>query len=290
MNLPAEERFKTENIKLAALAKAKVYKTHGMSRVINAVDADGKQHDEPCIGKDLIELDKGRWITIPDTAGGVRRVRLRVWVIISSADHLGRQSMLPFTESPSAHCFCGRCNINTTVPNAHRPFSFLRKKPTGVTLLDGATLPLAADCQPCHELRDWPNLERKLNQLRAGVSPRDLNLAFHDFGLNKLQFALDPRYIPHINPVSICPEDVLHLFPDGLLRSELAWLLFIFFKKGLKLEALNKATRAYKAFPADVRIPKFHAKLKKGVAGGVPDSSRTVRMTGSQMMHFAMHR
>jgi len=90
--------------------------------------------------------------------------------------------------------------------------------------------------------------------------------------------------------VGLCPEDVLHLFPDGLLRSELAWLLYIFFGMGLKLSALNEATRAYRNFPPDVRIPKFHEKLKKGVAGKLPDSSRTVRMTGAQMMHFAMHR
>ena len=61
-----------------------------------------------------------------------------------------------------------------------------------------------------------------------------------------------------------CPVDLLHLFPDGLLRSELAWLLFIFIKMGLKLDTLNASSRAYSGFPADVRIPPFTEKLKKG--------------------------
>ena len=43
-----------------------------------------------------------------------------------------------------------------------------------------------------------------------------------------------------------------------------AWLLFIFIKMGLKLDTLNASSRAYSGFPADVRIPPFTEKLKKG--------------------------
>ena len=74
-------------------------------------------------------------------------------------------------------------------------------------------------------------------------------------GVNKLYFALDPEYVPHISPADIAPQDVLHLFPDGLLRSECAWLLCVLGKLGLRLELVNKAIAAYSHFPPDVRVP-----------------------------------
>jgi hypothetical protein len=277
LNLEASQRFNHDEILMLALTKAKVYKQHGMSRVINAVDSNGVQHDEPCIGKDLKELDVGRWITIPRKGGGVRQVRLRVWLIVNSADHLGRQSLRPFTESPSAHVFCGGCDVDQSKPEAYRPFSFLRQT--------------SSECHPCQTERDWPKLKALLERLREGdVGDKELKKIFHDYGINKLQFALDPNYIPHINPITISPEDALHLFEDGLLRSEGAWLFFILCAMGLDLDRVNKAIKNYPDLPRDVRIPKIHPNVKKGITGKVPNSSSCLRMTGSQMMHFAQHR
>ena len=46
-SLPAEERFKTDNIMPVALALASTYKNHGMARVLCGVDVHGVAHDEP---------------------------------------------------------------------------------------------------------------------------------------------------------------------------------------------------------------------------------------------------
>jgi hypothetical protein len=283
LNLPAEERFREENIMLTALAKAKVYKVHGMARVINGVDQNGVQHSEPNHGADMRALDKGRWIELPDddNGGALRWYRLRGWHIMFSGDYLGAQSMTPCVESPNAHIPCRGCDYDSRSPMAGRPFSFLRNSP---------------HCQqgkrtkPAFEERDWPTLRAAIARLRAGVSATDLKDAYHDLGLNKLYFALDPEYIPHINPTTIAPQDALHLFPDGLLRSELAWLLYIFAKLGLSFEALDQRVRAYRGLPKDVRIPCFPNKLKQGTDGGRPHSSSVARLTGSQCMHFALHR
>lgn len=277
LNLPANQRFVPDNILLVALAKAKVYKKHGMARVLAGVDADGEQHDEPNVARDLRTLDRGREITIPDDdiPGGTRTVRLKLWPIIFAADYLGAQSVLPFVESPSAHLFCRGCLYDSTQPMAGRPYSFLRRGAL-------ATLPFP--------LREWEKLETELKRLRAGVSAVDMRRSFHDYGLNKLYFALDPEYFPHIDPCTIAPQDLLHLYPDGLLRSELAWLIFIFCKMGLDLDTTNARLRRFKprGFPKDVRIPNFPDKLKRGVQGGKPHSSSTARMTGSQCMHFTL--
>ena len=260
-----------------------------MARVLCGVDQAGVQHEEPNVANDLRELDVGRWINLPDSNGELQPVRLRVWVIMSSCDHLGRQSIRPFTESPMAHVPCGGCDYDSRSPLAGRPFSFLhRPSPEPGTS--------KSPSNQCFRERDWPTLLTQLEQLRSGkMSDAAKKQLAHDLGisLNSLYFALDPAYIPHINPITITPEDILHLFPDGLLRSELAWLIYIFCNMhggNDFIDRLNKATRRYPKFPADVRIPTQPDKLKKGVAGKVPDSSSTVRMTGSQCMHFTMHR
>ena len=109
-------------------------------------------------------------------------------------------------------------------------------------------------------------------------------------GLTKLYCALE--YIRHCDPTTDTPVDVLHVFPDGLCRSEGAWLFYILFKMGLTADEVNAAVRAYRHWPPDVRIPplKDQGGLKEGVKGGKPKSSKTLKMTGAQCMHFTLHR
>ena len=271
-----------ENIFLHTLAKAKLYKKVGMSRVLCGVEQEnGKAHpDEPNLARDLRELGTdGRLIEIPDDIhGGSKTVRLKVYHIVSSCDYLGAMSLLPNAESPGSHFFCRGCYVDASDADCHRPFSFLRTQQAG----SKRKIPE----------RNWPELKEVIAKLRRGEG--DSKKIMHDHGLNKLFFALDPDYIPHVDPTTIAPIDLLHLFPDGLLRSELAWMLFIFMKMGLKTEAINTRVRAYSkqspTFPKDVRIPAFKDKLSKGIKGGIPNSSSTVNMTGSQCMHFSVHR
>lgn len=100
---------------------------------------------------------------------------------------------------------------------------------------------------------------------------------------------MHPKYIPFVNPTTIAPPDNLHLFADGLLRSECAWLFYVLIKLGLNLDDANKQLRAFKGFTRGVRVPPFHPNLKEGAVGGKPSSDKTMRMTGSQMMEFTKH-
>jgi hypothetical protein len=88
----------------------------------------------------------------------------------------------------------------------------------------------------------------------------------------------------------VAPQDGLHLGPDGLLRSECAWLLFVLARLGLDYDVVNEAIRKYPRWPKDVRIPPIHDRLKEGIAGGTPRHEATIKMTGSQVMHFSLHR
>lgn len=59
-------------------------------------------------------------------------------------------------------------------------------------------------------------------------------------------------------------QDLLHLFPDGLLRSEAAWLIYTLAKLGLSVATINQAIASYHHWPEDVRIPELSDKLEKG--------------------------
>ena len=176
-----------------------------MARVLCGVDADGVEHDEPNYGRDMRELDVGRWITIPDdrdNLGNTRHVRLRGWNVAISCDYLGKQSGLPFMESSRAHrCvplivkqmyplpgitvshrFCGECSFDQRSAFADKPFSFLRRcppckapavAPVEVTpLLPGVNrrakrkaTAVEPDCEP-PALRSWITLKVLLETLR----------------------------------------------------------------------------------------------------------------------------
>ena len=108
-------------------------------------------------------------------------------------------------------------------------------------------------------------------------------------GLKRLFFALDPAYIPHVDPCNYLPQDHLHMFGDGIVRSEGAWLFYVFFNMGLSRKKVNAAIKKH-PFADDVRVPKLHESLREGKAGGRPKSSKTLRMTGTQCTHFALAR
>jgi hypothetical protein len=282
LSLPQEERFKPENILLPVMSRAKVYKSHGMSRVLCGVDSQGKQHNEHNFAADMRLLHEGVWIDIPDDErpGYLKRVRLRAWIIIVAADYLAAQSLLPTVESASAHVFCRACLYNSSHAEAGRPFSW-HKSPA----------PTSGACKSARRafsLRNWQELQQLLRSL-VGMSSTRREQIMRNNGLNKIVFAFHPDLMPLIDPTNIAPQDLLHLFPDGLLRHEGAWLIYILLKLGLKISELNLAIRRY-SWPSDVRIPDLHEGLKKGTKGGKPKSSAMLRMTGSQCMHFALHR
>jgi hypothetical protein len=283
INLEPEERFNQDNILLPAMATASVYKAKGMSRVLAGVDEDGTVHDEPSYATDVDELDVGVWIMLPDDEkGGVRRRRLRGGQMCVCTDYLAQQSLGPKAESTKAHQFCRvGCDYDKRSPAAGRPFSFLRRPcPDSTSSKSARTTSFRQ--QPWKEVKDV------LESARAAGSDTERKRIMKDAGFTKLYFALE--FIKHCDPTTATPVDILHLFPDGLLRSEGAWLFYILIKMGLDVDVVNAAIRAYRGWPPDVRVPPLLPSLKKGRRGGKPKSSSVLRMTGSQCMHFALHR
>ena len=61
-------------------------------------------------------------------------------------------------------------------------------------------------------------------------------------------------------------------------------------KLGLTVASINEAMSRYTGWPPEVRVPPLSNKLTSGKEGGVPDSNTTLKMSGSQVMHFTLHR
>lgn len=279
LNLPASERRSPDQILLLAVCRAVVYKKYGMSRVLCGVDTDGTEHDELNYASDMRALDEGRWITIPDDLnGGTRRVRLRLWQIVVGADMLAASSVGPFQDGPNANMFCRGCYVNQSKPGAFAPTSFHRTQRT-------ANLP------PVPATRTWPQLKAVLDQCRSpSISAAERKRLMTAAGIVRLYFAMDPKYIPHVDPTCDMIVDGLHLFGAGLLRSEGAWLFYVLIKLGFDIAIVNRAMRSYQYWPRDVRIPALLPSLKEGAVGGKPKSDKTLRMTSAEAMHFALHR
>ena len=283
------ERFNQDSIMLAALSKAAVYKDHGMARVLCGRDSAGRDHDEPNVAQDLRRLDEGRWIQLPDDInGGLRWFCLKAWVIVVSCDMPAAGSLVPYSDSAAAHRFCRCCNMDASNPDSKRPFSFLRRQES-----------YQSDGQVGNKRRrlmvvehDWDSLQQQIEWVNEHTTEAAREAYCKQLGLvfKRLNFAWDPRQIPFADPCIGLPQDVLHLFPDGLLRSEAAWLIYTLAKLGLSVDSINQAIASYSGWPPDVRIPLLSHKLTEGKEGGVPDSSSTLKMSGSQVMHFSLHR
>ena len=282
-------RFRQDSIMLAALAKASAYKKYGMCRVLCGKDSSGFcQFDEPNFAKDMRRLDEGVWIQLPDDEnGGLRWWCLKAWIVLASCDMPAAGSIVPYSGSARSNHFCRCCTMDASNPDSKRPFSFLRKQQSyqseGVEKRRRVTV-----CE-----HTWDSLEQSLGYLKQAFEcgPARDNYA-KSMGLvpERLVFAFDPREIPYVDPCNGLPQDLLHLFPDGLLRSEAAWLIYTLAKLGLSVATINQAIASYHQWPEDVRIPELSDKLEKGKEGGVPDSTSTLKMSGSQVMHFSLHR
>ena len=278
LNLPTKQRFEPRNMFLILVARAVCYKKHGMARIITGVDSNGVRHNEPNYSRDMDELHDGREVTLPDDAkpGKTKLWNMKSWVTTACCDWLGAQLLLWFTESPASYCQCRRCTWNRSHCNAYRPHSFWR------TPVEGAY-------QQVLQKRVYADLQVVIERIRANPPKTKTARAnlFKIHGLNTLYQSWDPEYIRYALPLQI-PTDLMHLFADGLLRSECAWLFFVLFKLGLDEKKANKRIRSY-SWPKDCRIPNLHPNLREGTTGGVPISSRTMRMTASQMHVFAIH-
>ena len=89
----------------------------------------------------------------------------------------------------------------------------------------------------------------------------------------------------------MAPYDTMHVEFDGLVRMEMAYLLYILItkRKYITLAQLNAAIKRF-PWPKGHRMPAIDPKVVEGAKGGVPRSDAHLYSSASQTMHFALAR
>lgn len=98
--------------------------------------------------------------------------------------------------------------------------------------------------------------------------------------------------MPHFDVCKCIPYDMMHVELEGLLKNELAAMLFYFVRKrdwGFTLTALNERLNSY-AWPGNYRPPTFTSgALEVGTKDGKCKKGCHVHMTAGDMLVFARH-
>lgn len=102
---------------------------------------------------------------------------------------------------------------------------------------------------------------------------------------------MSDEYFPHFDVCEWMPYDAMHVELEGIVRYELAWLLYVLVKKFKYFteEAINAALRSY-PMPTGRRVPDVQSKVFEGSKGGHPRTSATMGWSASQTLHFALAR
>jgi len=205
------------------------------------------------------------------------------------------QGMGPWMEAVTAYCPCRGCNYRQDdTLNHEKPHSFLKggrwelrnKRAVSQQVRPASCAAAGIVCYtcvtPCVALCGC----RQIKSWRQQIDAKQMQ----DAGINKLWFALMDPFFPGINFTNIAPQDIMHLFADGITRNEGAWLLYMLHSRGyLRLTAVNAAIRRYRWSRATV-VPQIPQNVEDGVTGRYPRKDATLGMSASQTFVFAQHR
>lgn len=127
-NLPVDLRFDHGVIQLLGVARHPAVTRWGQAGVFAGVDKDGKRiADGAVVSDDFLEGAQGRWFSVTNTDGSVRRWRLKLYIGVVCGDYPQVQAMGPWMESAGAYCPCRGCNYWQDYTLKHEtPHSFLK--------------------------------------------------------------------------------------------------------------------------------------------------------------------
>ena len=127
--------------------------------------------------------------------------------------------------------------------------------------------------------------------MRLPLIMRCIHRANSQMGLNKLFYAFDSDYIPGIDECTMAPYDTMHVEADGLVRMEMAYMLYVLVtkRKYFTLAQLNDAIKRF-PWPKGHRMPPIDQKVVEGRKGGLPRADAHLFSSASQTLHFALAR
>ena len=281
VNLELRVRHYVDHVLMLALWAVQFAKDNGgMSRMLTGVGVDGVPHHD---GVTLAgELDTGReggvMIDLPDDTAesGLRKWRLRIYMLLFSLDWLAAGAFGPFASSVSARRPCVKCKWTSACPCAFLPASVAAQdrfkgpdgKMSGHSLHCRRNAPRthAGVMEAVHELRAWKGTKTALAARKT------------ETGIFSAWFASE-RILPDI--VRDSTLDTMHLAFCGMSRYLLSWLTDILIPTAFSWEELNAAKNRHR-FGAGVRVPDLK-RSKKTTRG-----SASLKLNAAACMYFTL--
>ena len=96
--------------------------------------------------------------------------------------------------------------------------------------------------------------------------------------------------LPLFDITTMCPVDMMHVEPEGLLKLELAGFIYVMTRKwGIKMADINAAMHKYPWPTGQGHPPYFTHTLEKGRDGGLAKKGAHIHGTAAQVLHLTQH-
>lgn len=129
---------------------------------------------------------------------------------------------------------------------------------------------------------NWDQIKDDIEEVKSITSKKEKKSKMTEYGFNSVVFPLHPDFIPLVDPTTMQPQDIMHLFLCGITRQELYHLLEYLVKhKELTWDTLNQRINMMR-IPKGKRIPKVVPAAK-----GKKPGERHLDMTASEVFIFA---
>ena len=239
LNLDANERMDLKNIHLATIALDADIGYYGMEQIVSGPPGEPNYPDGTSIGASLRALHDGVQLSI-GKHGKFIDVLTRGWLVVVSADFPAAAVLSGTMVGTSANRFCRECEVDRREEGYDCPCSFIfptEATPALRTLASRAEdMATCGDCEEDMKSAGWTSWSHAF--IRCG---------------------------PYFNFLQQIPYDLMHGEGEGLLKGELAHLIFVFIRvhKYFDLDELNHALNGY-SFPGGKDVPYFMDGLLKG--------------------------
>jgi hypothetical protein len=284
VNLDPGVRMSLKYIQLMTICYSSDLKRYGAGAIIGGGPDDPWDSTSP--GASFRRLDQGVPVDLL-IDGEYDERTVYGWAIHLAADFPARGKLTPYAESTAAHAFDGKSNYNSTKPGAGLPTSYMvgENPLCDHRWVERSREDLAQQKEIyLAKLRDEGETAARKFLQEIGIKPSTSSC--HAFACALLN-------LPHFDIsglTGMIGEDLMHHELEGLLKWELALMLYTFIRQleWFTTEELNARIASFPWPSGYDRIPPLYKQhIEEGTADGKPKHDAHVHFHAAQMLLFA---
>lgn len=268
------------NIQLATVVLYHDMSTFGARQIISGPEGEERGVGS-CIGAAMERLNDGITMSLPLLNengkmewGPTPNVLVRGWIICLAADYPAAAACCGFKMSTSARCFCRQCQLDQTEKS---------KYPKACSFISQPSL---------FNLRTQQSHARQRAVYDRLQSPQAKSSYLMETGVQ--DFVSPMHRVPHFDVTTMAPQDIMHVLAEGVLKTEIAALIFMLCRKrkwGVTVTSVNAACARY-AWPQGHQPPLFKESLLEGQGKGantMPKRGCHIHGTAGAVLDFTLH-